>query len=61
MSNVGQNAAMLTEQGKLTDIGSWYLGGAATNNIPHKGAASQVAKLASWSLAVLATCVYMVL
>lgn len=25
---------MLTSDGKLTDIGSWYLGGAATNNIP---------------------------
>ncbi|PMD19054.1 glycoside hydrolase family 128 protein [Hyaloscypha hepaticicola] len=34
VSNVGPNAAMLTSDGKLTDIGSWYLGGAATNNIP---------------------------
>jgi hypothetical protein len=25
---------MLTSKGLLTDIGSWYLGGAATNNIP---------------------------
>jgi hypothetical protein len=25
---------MLTQDGKLTDIGSWYLGGAATNNVP---------------------------
>ncbi len=25
---------MLTVKGLLTDIGSWYLGGAATNNIP---------------------------
>jgi hypothetical protein len=25
---------MLTQNGQLTDIGSWYLGGAATNNIP---------------------------
>lgn len=25
---------MLTQDGQLTDIGSWYLGGAATNNIP---------------------------
>jgi hypothetical protein len=32
---------MLTEEGKLTDIGSWYLGGAATNNVPHKGKAHQ--------------------
>ncbi|KAF2445859.1 glycoside hydrolase family 128 protein [Karstenula rhodostoma CBS 690.94] len=34
-SNVGPNSAMLTEEGKLTDIGSWYLDGPATNNIPH--------------------------
>lgn len=34
VSNVGPNAAMLTQDGKLTDIGSWYLGGEATNNIP---------------------------
>ncbi|KAH8594361.1 glycosyl hydrolase catalytic core-domain-containing protein [Bisporella sp. PMI_857] len=41
VSNVGPNAAMLTQKGQLTDIGSWYLGGAATNNIPSKGAASR--------------------
>jgi len=34
VSNVGPNVAMLTGKGQLTDIGSWYLGGAATNNIP---------------------------
>ncbi|KAL8891769.1 MAG: hypothetical protein Q9215_001205 [Flavoplaca cf. flavocitrina] len=38
VSNVGPNAAMLTEKGKLTDLGSWYLGGAATGNIPHGAA-----------------------
>ncbi|KAG4443965.1 hypothetical protein IFR05_000605 [Cadophora sp. M221] len=37
VSNVGPNAAMLTQKGELTDIGSWYLGGAATNNIPKAG------------------------
>lgn len=26
-SNVGPNAAMLDNNGKLTDIGAWYLGG----------------------------------
>lgn len=36
VSNVGPNAAMLTQKGDLTDIGSWYLGGAATGNIPSK-------------------------
>lgn len=34
VSNVGPNAAMLTQDGLLTDIGSWYLGGAATGNEP---------------------------
>ncbi|KAF8853922.1 hypothetical protein BDZ45DRAFT_748085 [Acephala macrosclerotiorum] len=33
-TNVGPNAALLTVNGSLTDVGSWYLGGAATNNIP---------------------------
>jgi hypothetical protein len=37
VSNVGKNAAMLSADGKLTSIGSWYLGGAATNNIPSTG------------------------
>ncbi|KAF2436129.1 hypothetical protein EJ08DRAFT_556319, partial [Tothia fuscella] len=34
VSNVGPNAAMLTQNGKLTDIGSWYLGGSATGAVP---------------------------
>ncbi|PVH97277.1 glycoside hydrolase family 128 protein, partial [Periconia macrospinosa] len=34
VSNVGPNAAMLTEGGLLTDIGSWYMGGEATHEIP---------------------------
>lgn len=34
ISNVGKNAAMLDANGKLTDIGAWYLGQAATGNIP---------------------------
>lgn len=34
VSSVGPNAAMLTQNGKLTDIGSWYLGDAATGNVP---------------------------
>ncbi|KAH8809170.1 glycosyl hydrolase catalytic core-domain-containing protein [Xylogone sp. PMI_703] len=34
VSNVGPYAAMLDENGNLTDIGSWYLGGAATGIIP---------------------------
>lgn len=43
---------MLTQDGKLTDIGSWYLGGAATNNIPSasESGASETALTASWAL-----------
>lgn len=41
VSNVGPNAAMLTQNGELTDIGSWYMGGVETNNIPKKSGASQ--------------------
>jgi len=42
VSNVGANAAMLTQDGELTDIGSWYMGGAATNNVPEASGASAV-------------------
>ena len=42
VSNVGPNAAMLDQKGKLTDIGSWYMGGVATNNIPKAGAADRM-------------------
>ena len=52
MSNVGSNAAMLTQEGKLTDIGSWYLGGVATHNKP-KGGAERMRGFAGWSLVVL--------
>jgi len=31
---------MLTQDGELTDIGSWYMGGAATNNVPEASGAS---------------------
>lgn len=41
VSNVGPNAAMLDQTGKLTDIGSWYMGGVATNNVP-KGAGGRI-------------------
>jgi len=34
VSNIGPNATMLTSNGLLTDIGSWYLGGNETGNIP---------------------------
>ena len=45
VSNIGPNAAMLTSDGKLTDIGSWYLGGGATGNIPNGGATKPVCSL----------------
>ena len=34
VSNVGGNVAFLTQNGQLTDIGSWYLGGSATGHVP---------------------------
>ncbi|KAF2478030.1 uncharacterized protein BDR25DRAFT_275706 [Lindgomyces ingoldianus] len=60
VSNVGPNATMLTQKGELTDIGSWYLGGVATNNIP-KSDAGQIARFAGWSLVVLAASVWIML
>lgn len=47
VSNVGPNSAMLTQNGQLTDIGSWYMGGAATNNIPN-GAAQLASSFLMW-------------
>jgi len=42
VSNVGPNATMLNEDGKLTDIGSWYLGGGATGVIPKSSKAHTI-------------------
>ncbi|KAI9812622.1 MAG: hypothetical protein M1827_004611 [Pycnora praestabilis] len=53
VSNVGPNAAMLTQNGKLTSIGSWYLGGLATKNVP-KGAAGKIAVSAGWAVPLVA-------
>ncbi|KAI1442071.1 glycoside hydrolase family 128 protein [Annulohypoxylon stygium] len=39
-SNVGPNAAMLNNDGKLTDIGSWYLGITAAGVDPKSGSQS---------------------
>lgn len=44
---------MLTQDGKLTDIGSWYLGGSQTGNRP-KGAAGRKAVFTGWTLLVAA-------
>lgn len=54
VSNVGPNAAFLTQDGKLTDIGSWYLGGTATGNVPKKGSAGRTVVFAGWGLLVAA-------
>lgn len=54
VSNVGTQAAMLTEKGELTDIGSWYLGGSATGNVPStkkSGASKQIITTSSVVLA----------
>ena len=60
VSNVGPNAAMLTQKGQLTDIGAWYLGQEATGNKP-KGGAAQVAKFAGWAVVVLGAAVWTIL
>jgi hypothetical protein len=43
---------MLTQDGELTDIGSWYMGGVATNNVPDENAASTLVRGGSWALVV---------
>ncbi|KAI7618995.1 glycoside hydrolase family 128 protein, partial [Hortaea werneckii] len=60
VSNVGKNAAMLTQKGELTDIGAWYLGQEATGNKP-KGGAAQVAKFAGWAVVVASVAFWTVL
>jgi hypothetical protein len=55
-SNVGPNANFLDATGKLTSIGSWYLGGAATSNTPSasgsKSGASHVRHISGLNIAV---------
>ncbi|EKG21153.1 Glycoside hydrolase subgroup catalytic core [Macrophomina phaseolina MS6] len=51
VSNVGENAAMLNSKGKLTDLGSWYLGKSATGVEPDS-AAGRSTVFAGWSLLV---------
>ena len=54
ISNVGHNAAMLTQDGELTDIGSWYLGKAATGNIPKASAAIGRLRITKWGVGSIA-------
>lgn len=46
---------MLTEKGELTDLGSWYLGGSATGNIPHGSAGRSIVFAGSSVIIMLAT------
>lgn len=55
-SNVGPNAAFLDQDGKLTDIGSWYLGGAATNVIPKASSGMALTMGSAWVLFVVGVC-----
>lgn len=48
-SNVGPNAVMLNNDGELTDIGSWYLGGSATGVDPQSGTKSAAASIRGFS------------
>ncbi|KAL9030641.1 MAG: hypothetical protein Q9196_001251 [Gyalolechia fulgens] len=60
VSNVGPNAAMLTEKGELTDIGSWYLGGSATGNTP-RGAAGRSVFFAGSGIVIFLASIWSVL
>jgi Glycosyl hydrolase catalytic core len=39
---IGPNISFLDDAGQLTDLGSWYLGGNATGNLPLEGASSKI-------------------
>jgi hypothetical protein len=56
VSNVGENAVMLSNGGKLTDIGSWYLGGSATGVLPQSQSGAAM-RQSSVALAVAAAVV----
>ncbi|KAL7794410.1 glycoside hydrolase family 128 protein [Trichoderma ceciliae] len=47
-SNVGPNAPFLNNAGKLTDIGSWYLGFSETNVSPTSSASLSTEIMSSW-------------
>ena len=51
-SNVGPNAAMLSSDGKLTDIGAWYLGRQGTGVLPETGGAYATSPKATMALFV---------
>ena len=51
---------MLNQNGKLTDIGSWYLGGQETGNTP-EGVANIIHRFAGSSLVVTLTAFWFLL
>ncbi|KAI1851533.1 hypothetical protein JX265_012385 [Neoarthrinium moseri] len=53
VSNVGENAVMLNNAGKLTDIGSWYLGVSATGVLPTSVAGKGYSPMAMASVVAL--------
>ncbi|KAI9789397.1 MAG: hypothetical protein M1816_006057 [Peltula sp. TS41687] len=57
VSNVGPNAAMLTQDGMITDIGAWYLNVPAQGNVP-KGAAGR--SRPSYTVALLMVFVFFI-
>jgi hypothetical protein len=65
VSNVGPNEAMLTQKGELTDIGSWYMGGVATNNVPQESSAAArnvgAATSCAWTGAAVLVLIWMAL
>ncbi|KIW05784.1 uncharacterized protein PV09_03639 [Verruconis gallopava] len=55
-SNIGPAAAMLTNEGQLTDIGSWYLGGNATGAKPEGSGCVKSRSTVLFFLVLLAHC-----
>jgi hypothetical protein len=53
VSNVGPNAAMLSVNGSLTDIGAWYLGREATGILPGSSSSAFRPVLPQMSIAAL--------
>jgi len=50
VSNIGENATFLDQNGHLTNIGAWYLGKSETNNIPSAKASAGANNYVSLSL-----------
>jgi hypothetical protein len=51
VSNVGQNAALLSSGGSLTDMGAWYLGEQGTGILPNGGHTMRVPSKGQMALA----------